>query len=55
MAEARLRELLEQQREMKKQGRSPAGFKSGNTALRGFTRLYPRLTALYPIRHDHDT
>lgn len=38
VAEARLRELREQQRELKKQGRSPAGFKSGNTALRGFTR-----------------
>lgn len=37
VAEARLRELREQQREMKKQGRTPVGFANGNTALRSFT------------------
>lgn len=38
VADARLREVREQQRDMKKPGRAPVGFTSGNTALRGFTR-----------------
>ncbi len=38
VAEARLRELREQQREMKKTGRASVGFTSGNSALHGSTR-----------------